>query len=168
MIRRIFVERYVEERPKRKAVGAPPSDASLRADAFKVPDQQYAEVDARRNARPAVGVVIIRFAKCFDERVESGLSQQQIEFAIKHMAFGSRQIGGCDPKVLLSFVFVASQCHFGFSSLLSPRQTRLSQRHSNVAPAARLGKAAFRDFFNGLLGRRTVPITTQKNAARRR
>ena len=73
MVGRLFGESDAQELSQTEAVGAPPGDASLRADPFELANQQHSEVGPRRNARSPHRVMIVRLAKCFDVFVESAV-----------------------------------------------------------------------------------------------
>ena len=57
---------------------------------LEVTNHQHAEVDAWWNARPSLRVVIVRLAKGLDEMVEASVTQQRIQFEVKHVPLGSR------------------------------------------------------------------------------
>src|SRR5438270_6739891 len=65
----------------------PPGDATLTLDPLEITDEHHAEVHPRRDALPAPNVVtlVILFAPRLDPSVESGLSQQQVEFLVERM-----------------------------------------------------------------------------------
>jgi hypothetical protein len=111
MVGRQFAQRDAQKFSQAEAVGTPPGDAPLRAEALEVAHQQHPEVDARRNAGPPQGVVIVRLAQPFDELVEACFSQQLVELAVKHMPFRPRQLVHCDPEGWLLLMTAASQGH---------------------------------------------------------
>ena len=111
MVGRLFAQRDAEEFSQAEAVGTPPGDAPLRAEALEVAHQQHPEVDARRNTGPTQRVVIVRLTKPFDETVEAGFTQQLVELAVKDMAFRPRQVVHRDPEGRLLFFTAASQGH---------------------------------------------------------
>ena len=111
MVGRLFAQRGAQKFSQAEAVGTPPGDAPLRAEALEVAHQQHPEIDARRNSRPAHGVVIVRLTKPFDQLVEVGFSQQFVELAIKDVPFRPRQIVHRDPERRLLLLVAASQRH---------------------------------------------------------
>jgi hypothetical protein len=111
MVGRLFAERDAQEFSQAEAVGTPPGDAPLRAEALEVAHQQHPEVDARRNTGPAQRVMIVRLTEPFDELVEAGFSQQLVELAVKDMPFRTRQLVHRDPKGRLLLLTAASQGH---------------------------------------------------------
>ena len=124
MVWRVLGQRHAEELPQRKAVGTPPSNAALRADALEVTHQQHAEVHAGRNRRPADVAVIVRPAQLLGHAVEARLGKDLVELPIKHMSLGLRQVRGRHPHLLL---------------LVLP----LSQRHRRRPPAILDGDTIF-------------------------
>ena len=111
MVGRQFAQRDAQKFSQAEAVGTPPGDAPLRAEALEVAHQQHPEVDARRNAGPAHGVVIVRLTEPFHELVEAGFTQQLVELAIKDMPFRPRQRIHCDPEGRLLLLIAVSQRH---------------------------------------------------------
>ena len=111
MIGRVFFQRHVEKLPQRKAIATTPGNAPLRADTFKIADQQHPKISAWWNAWAAHRVVIMLLAKRLDEFVETSFGEQLIELAIENVTFGSRQSRRLDPHFLLTLLLAASQCH---------------------------------------------------------
>jgi hypothetical protein len=103
MVGRLLGRRNAQELPQGKAVGAAPGDASLRADAFIVADQQHAKVNSRRDGPPAQAAMVVRRAHMFDRAVEIGVLQQPVELLVEDMSHRPRQIRGGHPQLLLFF-----------------------------------------------------------------
>jgi hypothetical protein len=117
---------------QREAVGAAPGDAALGVNAFKVTDEEHAEVSARRNSRPSP-LLVIGPAECLGEVIETALGQDLIELVVKRMTRPGGQLDAGDEQfVLLGLAF--AECHVF--------QTRQPLARSNQ----------LKDFFNGLLG----------------
>ena len=111
MVRRVLRKRDAQKLSQAEAVGTPPGDTPLRAEALEVAHQQHPEVDARRNAGPPHRFVVVRLTEPFDELVEAGCSQQLIELAVKHMPFRPRQLVHRDPEGRLLLLVAVSQRH---------------------------------------------------------
>ena len=159
MIGCLFAQPGAEKFSPAEAVGTPPGDAALAAEALEVAHQQQPEVDAGRNTGPAQAVVIIRLAEPFDELVEAGFSQQLVELAIEDMPCGSRQLVHRNPKGGLPFLVAVSQRHRRSSSMrprgrlskttTAPQQASTPTAGHNLAPGRCLGKSTPKTSFTG-------------------
>ena len=107
---RLFGRRHPQELPQRQRITAPPGDSPLRPDPLEVADQQHAEVDARRNARPAP-LRVVRLAQLLDPLVEAPCGQQFIELHVESMSRRDRQARCRDPQFPLPLVVPSPQRH---------------------------------------------------------
>src|SRR5690606_32252776 len=110
MVGRLLIERNIEKPAEREAIPAAPGDAALRVDAFQVPNEQHAEIIARRDRAPAAGFVM-GSAEFLDERVEASLGEQPIELVVKHMPRPPRERADLGPELLLSLSTPPAERH---------------------------------------------------------
>ncbi len=85
MIGCAFSEWDAKKLTKRKAVGTPPGDATLRLNPLKVADEQHSEVDSRGNAG-ATFVLVVGLTDRFDPSVKARLGQQVVELSVEDMS----------------------------------------------------------------------------------
>src|SRR5664279_932741 len=85
MIRRLVAEIEAEEFAQTQAVGQAPGDPSFAADALAIADQQRPEIDARRDARPALDRLVEALAKLLDFEVELALCQNLVHLRVERM-----------------------------------------------------------------------------------
>ena len=107
VVRHRLVHGDAQEAPNRQRVRRAPRDAPLRVNAFKVPDQQCAKIDARGETRPATGRGVEPLAVPFDERIEAVGVQQGVHSPIERVGDRLRQVGRGDPEGFLSSSFAS-------------------------------------------------------------
>ena len=101
VIRRGLAQGVAQKPPQGERVGDPPGDAPLRAQALEVADQEHAEIDPRRDARPAQRLRVIRCAPGFHKPVKPMGRQQLIQLRVKRTPRRLRQRVGRHPHLLL-------------------------------------------------------------------
>src|SRR5256712_5188493 len=107
MIRRVLVQSDAHKAPQRQRVRQPPGNPALRPDALEIPDQQRPKVNPRRQRRtPVLGRIELR-TPLLDKLVEALGLQQLIQTLIKRMPWSRRQLGVCDPDLLLLLPLLA-------------------------------------------------------------
>ena len=107
VVRHILVHGDAQEAPNRQRVRRAPGDAPLRVNAFKVPHQQRAKVDARRETWPATGGGVEPLALPFDKRIETVGVQQGVHSTIERVGDRLGQVGRRDPEGFLSSSFAS-------------------------------------------------------------
>ena len=137
VIRGSLGERVAQEGPQGQAVRTTPRDAAFGVDALEIADQQHAEVDPRRNARPTDGVVVELRAEPLGEVVEPSLGEELVELAVERMPRSSRHVRARDPEFLLPL------------SLPFAHRHRIVLHDFSMASVYHARQEAF---FNGLLG----------------
>jgi len=111
VVRWWFGQPQAQKVAQRQRIRRAPGDATLRIDAFEVPDQQQPEIDARRQARPPHRLGVKAGALRLDEIVEIMLTQQLIQTSIKRMARSRRQVRAGDPHRWLPIPFAFAHRH---------------------------------------------------------
>jgi hypothetical protein len=98
VIRGCLLERQAHETTNRQGVGGAPCDATLRVDAFEVPDQQQPEVLPRWQTRTPHHRGVERAALVLDEPVEPMGVQQRVQAGIERMPRRRRQVRCRNPQ----------------------------------------------------------------------
>ena len=81
-----------------RRVGTPPRDATFGVEGFEVADDQTAEVDARRQPRPADVAGVERRAQLFDEGVKVMDGEHLVERLVVGMRLERGQIDSTDKE----------------------------------------------------------------------
>ena len=102
MVGHRLVHGDAQEAPNRQRVRRAPGDTALRVNAFKVPHQQRAKIDARGETRPATGGGVEPVALPFHERIEAVGVQQGVHSTIERVGDRLGQVGRGDPEGFLS------------------------------------------------------------------
>src|SRR5579862_6925635 len=110
MIRRGLFLRNAQKLSQRTAIAAPPSNPSLRGDAFEVTHQNHPEIHARWNRRPPHGGRIKRLTEFFDPAIELGLGQEVVQLPVERVPGRLGQVGADNPHSLL-FLSAFTQSH---------------------------------------------------------
>ena len=98
VIRRGLVQREPEESADRQRVRRPPRNPAFRIDAFKVAEQQQAEVPTGLQPRSPHDRGIEAGALAFDKPIEVMRIQQRVQPRVERMARRRRQIRRGDPQ----------------------------------------------------------------------
>jgi hypothetical protein len=139
VIRHSRAFRQSQELAQRKAVSAAPFQATLAVYAFKITDQQHAEVAARRQRRAAATRRIFLCALRLNEPVEARRDQHSLQLVVEHVPRRARHLRPRNQHVRLPFP-LPSKRH--------PPPAFLVRRPANQTAA---------DFVNGLLGGNSGP-----------
>src|SRR5713226_4994306 len=101
MIRTRFVQGQAQKATNPQRVGRPPGDATLRIDAFEVPQQEHSEVPTGLQARPSNSRCVELPALRLHEGVELRLAQELVQSLVERMPRTRRQFARRDPHRLL-------------------------------------------------------------------
>jgi hypothetical protein len=141
VIRGSLVQTDPQKLTQAQRIGGPPRDPPFRVDAFKVPNQQQAEVRSRRQRRTSVPVRVEGGAFGFGKLVELLPIQQFVQPPIERMTGAGGQFRMADPQLLLPLPVLAS-----------------AHRHKNILRpfcfTLQDNRPARLDFHHGLLGLR--------------
>ena len=91
MIRRRFRQHQAEKFAQRERIGGTPRNRALGIETFKVPDQEQAEVAARRQPRSAC-VRVESLAESLDVLIEIVSFKDLIQARVERMGGAARQI----------------------------------------------------------------------------
>ena len=146
MIRGSLAPIAAQKAAQGQRIGHPPGDASLRAQALEVADQEHAEIDPGRDARPAQGRRVMGGALLFHEPVKPMVRQQLIQLRVERTPRRLRQLVGLDPHLLLPTLGPSTHRR---SELPLESHGVTNSRKATIPKQAT--KLSFCDFFNGLL-----------------
>ena len=85
VIRHGFGGRKAKEFAQRQGIAAAPADAAFRVNVFEIPDQQHAEIAARRDGFAAELGGVERCAQVFDVGIKALLVQDFLQPLVKNM-----------------------------------------------------------------------------------
>src|SRR3954468_14389699 len=102
MIRHRLPVTKPQELAQRQAVGAAPLQPALAVNAFKVADQQHAEVPPGRQRGPALPRRVVGRALALDEAVEPSAEQFGLEAVVEHVPWRAPGERGISAQVTSS------------------------------------------------------------------